>query len=79
LAAFLGVFIKYFHRVYIIILSKNTISIKDVYWLSLGAILILKYRSGISDMFLTFINFSLLYLFCYLLGSFFRIYIVRKL
>jgi len=73
LAIFLGLFLALFHRYFKEILSSMTFSVKDIYWLSFGAIFISKYRSGISDILSTFINFSLLYFFFYQVSKVLRV------
>jgi oligosaccharide repeat unit polymerase len=71
LGVVLGVLLRFFHNIAIRSLYKESISYLDVYWISLIAIILLKYRSGISDAFFAFTTFTILFYFVHKIGNLF--------
>jgi len=63
LGILLGISIRFLHIKLLRPFHKEYISSRDVYWVSLVTVLLLKYRSGISDAYLYIINFTIIYYF----------------
>jgi len=73
LAIIFGVAISIFHKLLLRYLSNGFVpTVAGVYAVSLAATLLLKYRSGLGDMFQTFLTYTLLYLFFIGLGIVFN-------